>query len=411
MYVIENGVARTLATGKSANNILYTFEFQVLTNTLPSVLATISDPALARAELLHRKFCHLSYDYLKILYPNLKIPKGLCEVRLKAKQTCNKFNKSKERQRSTILLENVYTDVDELPVRSIKNDKYFVTFTEESTHFATIFTLKFKHEVFKYYKYYETRMLTAYQRPAILNLYCDNDGEYVSNEFVAYTQSRGTDLHKTIPHTSPQNGIAERMNRTIMDRARACLIQSGLPPIFWSYAVEYAVYVINRSPTKALPNGKTPYEMLTGKVFNCSKLQVFGCVCYARPHLESKLDERSQKCIFLRSTTNGCKVLNLETREIISVQNVRFEPDILYRDLPASEKLETRPVTEEIALKSYQTLKKINITTTTTTTNESTNTHEQSTNINDSAQLSTTSRAMLDANENTNTLSNTTIEQ
>jgi len=118
-------------------------------------------------------------------------------------------------------------------------------------------------------------MLTTYQRTSILNLYCDKSGEYVSHEFDEYVRSRGTDLHKTIPHTSPLNGVAERMNRTIMDRARACLIQSGLPPIFWSFAVVHSVYVINRSPTKTLPNGKTPYEMLTGSVFGLLKASSF----------------------------------------------------------------------------------------------------------------------------------------
>jgi hypothetical protein len=404
LYVIENGVERTLATGTSANNILYTFEFQVLTNNPSSVLATISDTETAKAELLHQKFCHLSYKNLKILYPTLKIPQNkICEVCLKAKQTRKKLNKTKERARSTDLLANVHTDVDELPIRSIENEKYFVTFIEESTHFTTVFNLKFKHEVLKYYKYYETRMLATYNRTAILNLYCDNGGEYVSREYEDYTQSRGTDLHKTIRNTSALNGVAERMNRLIMDRARACLIQSGLPPVFWSFAVVYSVYVINRSPTKALPDGKTPYEMLTGFAFDCSELQVFGCVAHSRPLLESKLHERSEKCIFLGFATNGCKVLNLRTRKIQIVRDVVFDSNTLYRDLPASEKLGTVPVTEEIELKSYQTLQRIN-TTTTTTTNKSPNMHEQST---DSTQSSTTSRAVIDSSTN-NTHSNTT---
>ncbi len=64
----------------------------------------------------------------------------------------------------------------------------------------------------------------------------------------------------------------QRSNPTIMDQARACLMQSSLPPIFWNCAVVYSVYIINRSPTTALPVGKTPSEMLTGYVFDYSKI-------------------------------------------------------------------------------------------------------------------------------------------
>jgi hypothetical protein len=41
--------------------------------------------------------------------------------------------------------------------------------------------------------------------------------------------------------------------------ARALLKQRGMPAVFWGEAVVTAVYILNRSPTKAL-NGRTPYE-------------------------------------------------------------------------------------------------------------------------------------------------------
>ena len=330
----------------------------------------------------------------------------------KAKQTHKKLNKKKDRKRSTNLFENVHSDVNELPMRSIDNEKYFVTFVEESTHFTTVFNLKLKSEVFKYYKFYELRMLATYNRPAILNLYCDNGGEYVSHEFNEYVQTKGTVLHKTVPYTSALNGIAERSNRTIMDRDRACLIQSGLPPRFWNYAVIYAVYIINRSPTTALPDGKTPYEMLTGTVFDYSKLQVFGCVVYVRPRLESKLHERSEKGIFLGFTTNGCKVLNLVTRKILPVvRDVEFDSTTLYRDLPASEKLGNMPVTPEIEIQSYQSLQSITPRTVIDpkVVNNTTTTHTTITNTNENDRHMFYNGENHDSIANTNTTTNTTV--
>ncbi|KAF8630345.1 hypothetical protein AX14_011010, partial [Amanita brunnescens Koide BX004] len=45
------------------------------------------------------------------------------------------------------------------------------------------------------------------------------------------------------------NGVAEHMNRTIVEMALSFLKDAGLPKTYWGYAVLYAVYIINRTPT------------------------------------------------------------------------------------------------------------------------------------------------------------------
>ena len=41
----------------------------------------------------------------------------------------------------------------------------------------------------------------------------------------------------TVPHNPAQNGVAERMNRTVMKSARAMMSHACLPPQFWAEAV------------------------------------------------------------------------------------------------------------------------------------------------------------------------------
>ena len=48
----------------------------------------------------------------------------------------------------------------------------------------------------------------------------DNGGEYCSHEFEDYCSTNGIRRQKTVPRTPQENGVAERMNRTIMERAR-----------------------------------------------------------------------------------------------------------------------------------------------------------------------------------------------
>ncbi|GJY22389.1 retrovirus-related pol polyprotein from transposon TNT 1-94 [Tanacetum coccineum] len=59
------------------------------------------------------------------------------------------------------------------------------------------------------------------------------------------------------------NGVAERMNKTLLERARAILATTSLGKSFWAEAVNTACYMINCSPSTAVEL-KTPMEMWTG---------------------------------------------------------------------------------------------------------------------------------------------------
>ena len=132
----------------------------------------------------------------------------------------------------------------------------------------------------------------------IKRLRSDNGGEYKSDPFQKICQDAGIVRHFTVPGTPQQNGVAERMNRTLVDKVRCMLSQSGLSKAFWGEAIAYASYVINRLPTSAL-DGKTPKEVWSGQpVSDYNSLHIFGCPAYYHVK-ESKLDPRSKKGIFI----------------------------------------------------------------------------------------------------------------
>ena len=56
-------------------------------------------------------------------------------------------------------------------------------------------------------------------------------------------------MEKTILRTPQQNGVPERMNRTLNERAKSTRLHAGLPKTFWADAVSTAVYLINRGPS------------------------------------------------------------------------------------------------------------------------------------------------------------------
>ncbi len=110
----------------------------------------------------------------------------------------------------------------------------------------------------------------------------------------------------TIAYTPQQNGIAERMNRTLMESARSMMSLVHVPNQFWAEAVATAAYLRNRSSTTALEEGKTPYEKWGGCKPNLEHLRVFSCVAYA--HIPDcnrrKLDEKAEKLRFVGYSKN-----------------------------------------------------------------------------------------------------------
>ena len=126
-------------------------------------------------------------------------------------------------------------------------------------------------------------------------------GEYLSCAFQNYLKEKGIRHELTVPHSPPpppqQNGISERMNRTLVESARSMIAHAGLWNIFWAEAISVASYVRDRLPTMALKERETPYERWYDRKPDASHFRVFGCMAHAHvPDCERrKLDTKSKK--------------------------------------------------------------------------------------------------------------------
>ncbi|KAG8472574.1 hypothetical protein CXB51_034372 [Gossypium anomalum] len=92
-----------------------------------------------------------------------------------------------------------------------------------------------------------------------------NGLEFCSDEFNRLCKSEGIVRHLTVRHTPQQNGVAERMNRTIMEKVRCMLSNANLPKSFWAEAASAACFLINRSPSVAIEK-KTLQEVWSASV-------------------------------------------------------------------------------------------------------------------------------------------------
>lgn len=74
-----------------------------------------------------------------------------------------------------------------------------------------------------------------------------------------------------------KNGVAERKNRTIMNMVRSMMLEKKIPKEFWPEAVNWYVYVQNRSPTIDVKD-ITPEEAWSGIKPSVHFFRVFGCM-------------------------------------------------------------------------------------------------------------------------------------
>ena len=168
----------------------------------------------------------------------------------------------------------------------------------------------------------------------------DNGGECSSKKFAEYCAEKGISHQFTNPYSPQQNGVSERLNRTIIEATRSMIHHAKLPLQFWAEAVNTAVYLHNRSPTVALKD-KTSFECWFGRKPDISNLRVFGCVCYMHvpDGQRRKLDPKSSKGIFVGypEGTKGYKLYDLRKKKFVRSRNVLFYEDKFHYPDPEAQ--------------------------------------------------------------------------
>ncbi|CAB0016275.1 unnamed protein product, partial [Nesidiocoris tenuis] len=269
----------------------------------------------------HKKMAHLSEANLEKLSKmstgmtwnkNQSIPS--CEICLKAKATRVPFgkNRTKAQHHLQILHADVCGPFSEI---SWNGYRYFLSVLDDKTHYAAAFLLKSKSEVKDRLIDYITKIENKWERK-VKTLRMDNGGEFVVEELKNFCNKKGIETDYSPPYTPQLNSYAERLNRTLLDKTRALLCDSGLKKEMWSEALLVATYLLNRSPTTALGD-TTPAEMWFKRKPNLSRLQIFGSTAYAKnlKHLK-KLDDRAKKFIFVGYATNAYRLWDEKKREI-----------------------------------------------------------------------------------------------
>ncbi|GMF44035.1 unnamed protein product [Phytophthora fragariaefolia] len=162
--------------------------------------------------------------------------------------------------KSAGVLALVHTEVmGPMQTRTPGGCTFGVTFIDDYSRHVTVYFMKAKSGVLSKLKIYKAAMENATGK-TIKPLRSDNGGECTDKLFKAYLNGNGIKHEKTVPYTPQQNGLAERMNRSLVEMARCMLYHEGIDKKWWAESVNTAARIINRIPNSV--NIKTPYEIV-----------------------------------------------------------------------------------------------------------------------------------------------------
>ncbi|CAL5338710.1 unnamed protein product [Camellia sinensis] len=303
----------TIGNAKEYEGIYYFEEAKVRDQCQSVICNSVSIPKNSDLMLWHSRLGHPNFQYMCHLFPSLCLNKKSldvqCEVCELAKHRRTSFPKSNYKPTKPFTI--IHSDVwgpSRIPNRT--HTKWFVTFIDDHTRICWVYLLKDKSEVrsvfINFYAMIQTQFHTKIQI-----LRTDNGTEYFNHTLGPFLQENGIIHQSSCVDTPQQNGVAERKNRHILEVARALLLTTHMPTMFWGDAILTATHLINRMPSRStLP------------------LRLFGCTAFVHvhPHQRTKLDPRATKCVFLgySPSQKGYKCYDPISRRLFLSLDVTF---------------------------------------------------------------------------------------
>lgn len=321
---IRNQQNRLLGVAELVNGV---YQLNIKSDSLLAATAATS------SMVWHRRLGHINSKHLEIMKNGAVVglsyndkadaSKSNCTVCCEGKQSRLPFPQSSNR--SDALLQVVHVDVcGPMENKSIGQSRYFLLLVDDYSRMTFVYFLKNKSEVFNKFKLFK-KMVETQTNKSIKVLRSDNGREFCSNEMSDFLKASGILHQRTNPYTPEQNGLCERFNRTIVEKARCLLFDAKLHKQFWAEAVHTAVYLKNRTPAASL-NEKTPYELWTGKKPDISHVRIFGSKVMVHVPKERRLkwDKKATEHYLLGYGDNvkGYRLYNPVTRKIITSRDV-----------------------------------------------------------------------------------------
>ena len=197
------------------------------------------------------------------------------------------------------------------PPATDSGETRIVQFIDEYSKYASIEPCTYKSEAYHVIKDKITMIESLVAPTKVSRVRCDGAGELaVSKRLKAWYKKRGIKHTYSAPYQQYQNGLIERMVRTINEGARAMMLRANSPEGDWLLAKEYFVYLRNHF---YVPQGQTNTPAIEWYGVDSAVLPegVFGCKVLAKVYVRKKSgnpheEKKSRACTFM-GVNETCK--------------------------------------------------------------------------------------------------------
>ena len=186
----------------------------------------------------------------------------------------------------------------QLPVTSLCGKRYFLSIIDDFSNYSEVYCLEKKSEAVRRFIEFKNK-LENLLKAKILAVKTDNGGEFNSNLFREYLKENGIQKRTSSPYAHQQNGKIERLNRTLLKKARALLFHNNVDVTLWDHAVMTANVLRNNTYSKAIEG--IPSAVVGVSRVDATKFRVWGCRAFVRVPKEKrdKLEKHSEEMLFV----------------------------------------------------------------------------------------------------------------
>ena len=201
----------------------------------------------------HQILGHININSIKMLKTNNLVTRldideseepNQCKACIQGKQDVEPFPKKAEDmvdQISDVTVSNVWGPAQ---TKGLSHERCFYSFTDIKSRYSAIYFGNTKDEVLRHFELYKAFIETQTGHK-LKKSHSDNGGEYVNKNFKDFCAKNGIIMETTAPYSPAQNGIAERLNQTLLEHTQVMIFTKNLPKTLWPEAIAYTCYIKN----------------------------------------------------------------------------------------------------------------------------------------------------------------------
>ncbi|UYV85032.1 hypothetical protein LAZ67_X004343 [Cordylochernes scorpioides] len=325
LYLVRTAPSRFPESGECSNSIAQTNNFRKFP-----------------LNLWHQRLMHINYDTIVDMMKREVVIGLNCQAGKPDKCSDCMIGKSTKRPflnlrstKETQTLALVHCDLmGPFNIESWGGSRFVLTIIDDASRYTRVYFLKRKGDTLEKFKEWmkEAENKTGF---SLKRIRTDNGLEFCSSPWDIFTKAHGIVHERNMVYTPEQNGVAERMNRTLLNLVRSTVNSCNLPTASWAELTNTAAYLRNRV-TNRHNEEKTPFELWFGKRPALQHLRAIGCETFVhvpKQRRNSKLQPRATKGILVGYSLQGrgWRIWIPEKRQVVESRNCVFKEEILYK--------------------------------------------------------------------------------